>query len=853
MKLSMKKKRGGKTFKRKKLAIYILEDRSGTHDFHNVGFQTNMTFLIPPGKSLFDKTPAPSERKQRKSFCRCQKESTKPVPVANTKNAFQTPSPEPSGCHHDHVDHSFAIPYLDVTSEFVTHAEAEPTLRKDGKPPTKAFGQRHFSKSVQKRRSPEVPLKSLPHNVSMNSHSSIDSTKPIGDLRKAKRQDKYYKDSSFHPVHGPAQRHSESFAYFFPEDYFEGVRTKIPLSWPTPNGLTATKAREICHQILANSTIGLACKGLLARHLDEAIDICLLDLQLKDDTAWARALIALLENECERRVLGSRKGEFPVGNQPSAALEEILAALQCPCTELGCQCPAGHSSHHCSSAKKPALEITALENGGLCDVRASACSRIRVFGLGFRESPSLHCQVTRLIVSLAWLHNEQTGSIWSIMSSEDDFCLTQVTNDGVQYSNSRVLTLYDALCQFCQFHPTALCKLKENTCNIDGLCYGEGEPSPTSPCLLCEPDISKFTWSVNENNLPPVFQAPSSQLLTFIGENFVYQLIAVDPEGSAVLFILEAGPRDARLSPAGLLLWKVDSEEMQTFEFTVSDECNAQSRYSIEVGVKPCSCLSGGTCVTNIKYPPGLGEYLCLCPNGFDGEFCQEDVRDCKSNPCGSGTCVDSVGSYFCQCPPGLGGNTSLRGCSDLPLCGKSSQLCLWAPKLGSIECQWLPAPSSDSGHGKCPQSIPGMHGGTQCEPPCEHGGTCLPHNTCSCAYGFVGPRCETMVCSRHCHNGGVCVSPDECQCRHGWSSPSCETAVCNPVCLNGGVCVRPNTCSCPSGFYGPQCQRAVCIPPCKNGGHCVRTNVCSCAEGYTGRRCQKSELHISLCFPTVP
>ncbi|RVE63080.1 hypothetical protein OJAV_G00164860 [Oryzias javanicus] len=644
---------------------------------------------------------------------------------------------------------------------------------------------------------PEVTEQRLVVQSLQKTGSSLHATPP-------KRQD----STPCPQLRRPHQRHSSS--YFFPEDHEPAAQPEPPPAWPTPSGLTPQRAEAQCRRAVVESDPAGSCRRLLGEEtLRRAVAMCVSDLQLKDDKSWLRATIPLLENECERRLVEEAGHQ----EEHQAAAE----ALRCPdrcsgngqCSETGCVCFPGFGTFDCSALSDQTPEILQLENQGLCDVRQRNCSSVRVKGHAFQDSSQLKCEFVQEKDG-EWIQGVArfvSASFLNVTSLECRLPLEaghgaagpdleagkeslarwqiRVSNDGHSYSNTKILTLFNGACQVCRLAAEVLCSLREKTCSIDGVCFQEGESKPGGSCLACRPDSSRHSWSRAEKNRPPVFQPPPFQLRPIPDEDFTLQLQAQDPEGSAVLFSLLSGPEGASLSEAGLLTWRAaaDAADTPLFHFTVTDECGAETRASVEVSVLTCDCLHGASCAPDPRLPSGSGAFTCACPEGFAGRRCEVDADDCKPNPCRFGRCIDGPNTFSCVCPPGMTGRTCRE---DVDEC--ASQPCfpgvVCRNSMGSFSC------------GSCPQGYSG--GGKTCSrvSPADHREE--PQTACTKRKG----NADSQVSRRP-------KRPDPAPCGRAPCYPEVQ---CFPsVFVSAGFVCGP----CPPGFHG-------------NGLTCTRTGLTS-------------------------
>ncbi|KAI2650490.1 von Willebrand factor D and EGF domain-containing protein [Labeo rohita] len=341
-----------------------LFDRNSHNDLHHPGGisyrdkdleEFIQGWRIAPGESLFDSTPPAVDEEIKWNFCACQKGYSLSLHSASSSEGLLNPPPISHCLSHDDTDYTFLFPFKDATAEHavkpvsirnVQKREALAEVSKLGVKPKSQVSQGLAGNSPSLE---ELELDSL---FKVDTPRFKESKVPLSSSGgRLKRQTLDF--LPIYTVQALSQADLESFAYFFPDDHRSSSHPAAHPSWPTPSGLTSAKALEVCQLALANSTVGTVCKSLLGRRLEEAVDLCILDLQLKDDLAWEDALVPFLENECERRWLENRTQR---SHEASRALEDIATALRCPnfcngngkCVEWGCQCYPGYSFYDCS-------------------------------------------------------------------------------------------------------------------------------------------------------------------------------------------------------------------------------------------------------------------------------------------------------------------------------------------------------------------------------------------------------------------------------------------------------------------------------------------------------------------------
>ena len=61
------------------------------------------------------------------------------------------------------------------------------------------------------------------------------------------------------------------------------------------------------------------------------------------------------------------------------------------------------------------------------------------------------------------------------------------------------------------------------------------------------------------------------------------------------------------------------------------------------------------------------GRFNCICPDGWTGPLCDQNIDDCAEEPCLLGAnCTDLINDFACDCPTGFGG----KRCQDkIDLC----------------------------------------------------------------------------------------------------------------------------------------------------------------------------------------
>jgi len=108
-------------------------------------------------------------------------------------------------------------------------------------------------------------------------------------------------------------------------------------------------------------------------------------------------------------------------------------------------------------------------------------------------------------------------------------------------------------------------------------------------------NVSQRYRTIGITNLPPVITSAIPAIVTGVGANYLYQIVATDPAGALdpLTYSVVAGPTDMAISPTGLLQWTPDDldvtrlDELIRIEIAVNDGDGSSASQRWELTVSP--------------------------------------------------------------------------------------------------------------------------------------------------------------------------------------------------------------------------------------------------------------------------
>ena len=304
-------------------------------------------------------------------------------------------------------------------------------------------------------------------------------------------------------------------------------------NWPSANGMSEVEAYNQCLGVIKKSPLFNACekKGNI---LNSTISDCMADILVSGSTSFLSGTDEFFTRECHTFLSIDPSNYITLPNG-SLRLKHEYTDDVClfGCGENGrcsvggkCVCNAGWKGSQCHLKEGMGPQLDNIRGGPICDKGKRPCETIfidasnvdltadfrvrlqqtdeqgRALGAAF-ITPAAFMSAHRIAVKLP----KSTASTVKFNIS--------ATNDGTVFGSSLEVRVFDPRCLHCD---AGGCANVTSACQINGVCYINGDKNPNNDQEVCDVTQSTTVWStvgqhLNYLSFKPVVTGPDADHL----------------------------------------------------------------------------------------------------------------------------------------------------------------------------------------------------------------------------------------------------------------------------------------------------------------------------------------------------